>query len=145
MKKHIILFWLTCLISLPSFATELGQINETQLLTMQHQEKALVIDIRTNQEWQASGIIPGSDKLEAFDSNGEFNQSKWVAELEKLKTAPDQTVILVCRSGNRSSKLGKILTEQLGMKNVYHLSNGIQSWIKSGQSMQPNCPESRCQ
>ncbi len=62
-------------------ANELETVTPEQLLKMQQTQNALVVDIRTEAEWQASGIISNSHKLQSFD-----------------------TVILVCRSGNRSGK-----------------------------------------
>jgi rhodanese-related sulfurtransferase len=132
MALRLTLFWLGCLAATGLYAAELGQVTAEQLLSMQQNSKALVVDVRTTAEWQATGVIADSQKLESFDSNGRFDQEKWLVNLEKLKSSPEQPVILVCRSGNRSGKIGQILTEQMGMKNVYHLSNGIQSWIKSG-------------
>jgi rhodanese-related sulfurtransferase len=112
-------------------AAELGQLSAQQLQAMQQNDRALVIDVRTEAEWQATGVIPNSQKLQSFNSDGQFDSAKWLADLQKLKTSADQPVILVCRSGNRSSKVGELLIRQ-GMTNVYHLNNGIQSWIKSG-------------
>ncbi len=132
MALRLISFWLGCVAAASLYAAELGQVSAEQLLSMQQNSNALVVDVRTAAEWQATGVIADSQKLESFDSNGRFEQEKWLVNLEKLKSSPEQPVILVCRSGNRSGKIGQILTEQLGMKNVYHLSNGIQSWIKSG-------------
>lgn len=144
MNSKLTLFWLGCLFSARLFAAELGQLTAEQLLDLQQQGNALVVDVRTPQEWQTTGLIPNSKPLQSFDSNGHFDQEKWLAGLDKLKSSPDQPVILVCRSGNRSGKVGQILTEQLGMKNVYHLSNGIQSWIKAGHPTQPDCTTIAC-
>lgn len=125
-------------------ADELQNVTPEQLLEMQQHQQALVVDIRSEPEWQASGVISDSHKLQFFDREGKFDQQKWLAELEKMKTSPDQAVILVCRSGNRSGKVGALLTEQLGMKNVYHLHNGLQEWLKSGRSLSPNCLQVAC-
>lgn len=124
-------------------AEELGQVSAEQLQAMQQNNNALIVDIRTEAEWQATGVIPNSRKLQSFDSDGKFDSEKWLADLQKLKSTPDQAVILVCRSGSRSSKVGEFLTQQ-GMHNVYHLSNGIQSWIKSGQPITPACSTGTC-
>ena len=113
------------------WADDLGQVSAEQLQAMQQNGQALVIDIRTEAEWKATGVIPGSLKLQSFNSDGEFDSAKWLADLQKLKTSSEQAVILVCRSGNRSSKVGNFLIRE-GVPNVYHLNNGIQSWIESG-------------
>lgn len=128
----------------PAWASELETVTPEQLLDMQQHKNALVVDIRTEAEWQASGIIANSQKLESFDQQGKFDQDKWLSALEKLKSSPDQPVILVCRSGNRSGNVGAFLTEKMDMKNVYHLQNGLQSWIKSGHPVSPNCLTIAC-
>lgn len=128
-----------------AWAGELQNVTPEQLLDMQKNQNALVVDIRTAAEWQASGVIANSQKLQSFDPQGKFDQDKWLSELEKLKSSPDQPVILVCRSGNRSGNVGSLLTDKIGMKNVYHLQNGMQSWIKSGHSVTPDCPSTSCQ
>lgn len=128
-----------------ALANELQNVTPKQLLDMQKNQNALVVDIRTAAEWQASGLIANSQKLQSFDPQGKFDQDKWLAELEKLKSSPDQPVILVCRSGNRSGNVGSLLSDKIGMKNVYHLQNGLQAWIKSGHPVSPDCPSTTCQ
>lgn len=124
-------------------AEPLVSINAEQLQTLQ-QQQALIIDIRTDAEWQATGVIAGSQKLQAFDSDGKFDQEGWLNKVQKLRSSDNQPIILVCRSGKRSEKLGDILTKQLGMNQVYHLSSGIQGWTQSGKSLTANCSASNC-
>lgn len=144
MKSRFAVFFVSCLFAGRLLASELGLVTAEQLTAMQQNDNALVVDVRTPGEWQSTGIISDSQKLQAFDTNGNFDQEKWLASLEKLKSSTDQTVILVCRSGNRSGKVGRMLTEQLGMKNVYHLSNGIQQWIEDGHPVAADCPATTC-
>ncbi len=113
-------------------ADELKNLGPEQIEALQ-KNGALIIDIRTIKEWQTTGTIPNSKKLQFFDAQGKFNAEEWVKELNQVKSSPDQPVVLVCRSGNRSSMVGNFLTQKLGMKNIYHLQNGITSWIKSGK------------
>ncbi|QPK65082.1 rhodanese-like domain-containing protein [Methylomonas sp. LL1] len=144
MKKSLTLLLAGLLFSAQLLADELKSVSPEQLLDMQQNRNALVIDVRTEAEWQASGVISNSHKLQSFDNQGAFDQNPWLASLEKLKSSPDQPVILVCRSGNRSGKVGALLARQLGMKNIYHLENGLQSWIKSGHPLSPNCLAIAC-
>lgn len=121
-------------------AGELGQVNASQLqTTMQHANQPLIVDIRTPAEWQATGTIPGSHRLQAFRNDGSMDIDKWQTELHKLKTSPDQQVVLVCRSGHRSGKLGEWLVQH-GENHIYHLGNGIQSWIQSGYPIETTPP-----
>ncbi len=133
-------FFLLVLCSFQLMASELGELNSTQLETLQTQHNALLIDIRTPQEWAKTGIIPHSYPVTFFDSEGQYDLKKWMAEIKKLQKKPEQPIVLVCRTGNRSAKLGKLLTQELGMKNVYHLSNGIISWMIDDKTIQKYCP-----
>ncbi|MCQ8103135.1 rhodanese-like domain-containing protein [Methylomonas sp. SURF-2] len=127
-----------------TLADEPTAVSPEQLLKMQQNQNALVVDIRTEAEWQSSGLIADSRKLQAFDPQGRFDPDQWAADLRKMQSSPDQAVILVCRSGNRSGKVGALLTQKLGMKNVYHLDNGLQSWLKAGHPVSPNCIQVAC-
>lgn len=134
-SKFLYFLFLTFFATLLS-AAELTDLSVNQVQAMQQQGEALVIDIRTAQEWQNSGIIPDSHKLQFFNSDGKYDADTWLAKLAELKSSPDQPVILVCRSGNRSGMVGNFLTQKLGMKNIYHLSNGIRGWQKAGQQLE---------
>jgi len=133
----IILSFFSSLLS----AEELTDLSAKQLISLQKNKEALVVDIRTEQEWAKTGIIPNSHKLQFFSSRGKYNAEKWLADLNKLKTSPDQPVILVCRSGARSGQVGNMLAKQLGMSNIYHLSHGIMSWIKAGNKTNTECTD----
>ncbi len=136
---------LLILCSFNLLATELGQLNPAQLENLQQQQNPLIIDVRTQKEWTQTGIIPNSHPLQFFDERGNFDKEKWLTELKKLQENSDQPVVLVCRSGNRSAKVGEFLTKKLGMKNIYHLSNGIQQWVKSNHKLVENChPKTHC-
>lgn len=126
-------------------ATELGQLNPEQLENLQQKENPLIIDVRTVKEQAQTGIIPNSHPLQFFDTRGNFDAKKWLADLKNLQENSDQTIILVCQSGNRSGKVGELLTKKLEMKNIYHLSNGIQQWLKSSHKLVENChPDKHC-
>ncbi len=144
MKRILTLLFSVVLFSSSAWADALKNVNPEQLLEMQQHKDALIVDIRTEAEWQASGLIANSHKLQSFDNQGNFDQKKWLNELENMKSSPDQPVILVCRSGNRSGKIGVFLAEQIGMKNIYHLDNGLQSWLNTGHPVSPNCLTIAC-
>lgn len=116
--------------------TEVVGVDPDQLEEMVAKQDALVIDVRTPQEWETTGIIPSSQKLMFFNEEGKSDSEKWLAKLNQLKKA-DQPVILVCHSGGRSSKVGHFLNDKIGMKNVYHLENGISGWKKEGKATVP--------
>ncbi len=140
--KLIYSFFLTSILWFGSLsAEELGELSNPDFVKMQ--PEALVIDIRTEQEWQQTGTIPNSHKLQFFSAEGKYDTDEWIQKMEALKTNPDQPVILVCRSGSRSSMVGNMLAKQLNMKNIYHLSNGIVHYIKTGNAIQKECTDSK--
>lgn len=132
MKIKLIFTLLLSFFSTIISAAGLVDLSTEQLVNMQKNKNALVIDIRTEKEWQSTGTIPGSHKLQFFSAQGKYDAEKWLAELSKLKSSEDQPIILVCRSGGRSGMVGGMLTKQQGMKSIHHLSSGITSWIKAG-------------
>jgi rhodanese-related sulfurtransferase len=95
-----------------------------------------VIDIRTQGEWEESGIIGGSKLNTFFDEKGKADPAAW---LEKVKpfAKPDQPVILICRSGNRTKPASQFLSQQAGYAKVYNVKNGIKSWVKDGGTLTP--------
>lgn len=139
-KIKLTLFFICSFFTAFISAEELGQLSAEQLIAMQNQENALIIDIRTENEWKTTGIIPDSHKLQFFSVTGKYDTAKWLSDLNQLKTAPDQNVILVCRTGSRSGMVGEMLTKKMGVKNIFHLSAGIMPWIKAGNKITKDCP-----
>jgi rhodanese-related sulfurtransferase len=128
LKKVILAF----IFSLTSLFAEFIDLTPAQL-----QEKiksnTVVIDIRTPPEWVQTGVIPTSQKIMFFDERGGYNFEKWIGSFGKYVTSKDQEFVLVCRSGNRTGSVGKVLSQKLGYKKVYHLKHGIKSWIKENR------------
>lgn len=95
-----------------------------------------LIDIRTEGEWKDGGVMAGSKLLTFFDEAGRSNPPQW---LEKLKavTKPGQPVILVCRSGRRSSAAAQFLSAEAGYKTVYNVSKGMNGWVGEGRPVVP--------
>lgn len=95
-----------------------------------------VIDIRTQGEWEETGIISGSKLNTFFDDKGKAEPAAW---LEKVKPVakPDQAIILICRSGNRTKPASQFLSQQAGYAKVYNVKNGIKGWVKDGGTLTP--------
>ena len=96
-------------------------------------EGTKIIDIRRKEEWDQTGVIEGSHKLTAFDGRGNFVRS-FPAGLKSF-AGENEAVILICRSGNRSSTIANLLVERAGYKKVYNVAEGIVMWIKDGNSV----------
>jgi len=138
MNFKIWLFLLASLFAQLSIAAELKNLSPEQLLDLQ-QNNALVVDIRTEKEWQATGVIADSYKLQFFDNKGRYDAKKWLEQLKKQRVSENQPIILVCRSGQRSSMVGSFLTQQAGMDNIYHLQKGMNLWLKQGKMVKKDC------
>ena len=96
----------------------------------------MIIDIRREDEWIKTGIIEGAQTITAFSKTGNLNQDfqqKFLSIVPSLNTP----VVLYCRTGNRTTKLGNALVSQLGYSNLSHLSKGITGWTEDGFKSAP--------
>ena len=90
----------------------------------------VVIDIRRENEWRDTGIIPGSKTITFFDEKGNFDFVKWMGEFTKYVKNKHQAFILVCAHSNRTKVLGKFLSDMMKLDRVYELEGGIvYGWI----------------
>jgi rhodanese-related sulfurtransferase len=135
--KHLLII-LSLFIPCYSYAVELHNLNPNEVQESAL-KNALIIDIRTPREWQQTGVIPGSHLVTFFDKNGKYDAEKWLAKVKSLQSSPDQHIILVCRSGTRSGRVGNFLTQKLNMSNVSHLANGISAWLREKRPTETAC------
>lgn len=105
-------------------------VDNKELQGLMEKQGIAIIDIRTPEEWKKSGIIPGSHKLTFYDKNGQSDPQNWLAAFKQIVGSDDQPFVLVCHGGKRSEAVGRFLNDEIGMKRVYHLQNGIVSWKK---------------
>ncbi|MBC8211803.1 MAG: sulfurtransferase [Gammaproteobacteria bacterium] len=97
------------------------------------QQGVPVYDIRRPDEWRQTGVVEGSQRLTFVDGSGRLMPdffTRFSAAVGK-----DDPVILICRTGNRSSVLGKHLMEKMGYTKVYNVRDGIVSWIGDRQKV----------
>lgn len=85
---------------------------------------ALLIDVREPREWDRSRI-PRSVLRPLSTIND------WYAELPR-----DRTVIVSCRSGNRSARVVQALISQAGFDDVHNLAGGIIAWAEAGLAVE---------
>ena len=84
----------------------------------------VVLDVREQWEYDAQHI-PGVTLIPMAEVPN---------RLSEIPT--DKTVILTCRSGNRSGQVTDYL-RQLGYSNVHNMSGGILAWEQAGYSVEP--------
>lgn len=94
-----------------------------------------IVDLRRKGEWKKTGVIKNSKLLTAFDGAGKFIRSFPAALREYVAT--DEEVVLICGEGVRSSMIANMLTEQAGYTTVYNVTDGIERWLKDGNSVVP--------
>jgi rhodanese-related sulfurtransferase len=92
---------------------------------LMNHEDARVVDVREDKEWQ-QGHIPGAVHIRLGELSNRMN------ELEGQKDAP---LVVVCRSGNRSTKAALQL-RKAGFQKVYNLSGGTMAWQQAGMPLE---------
>ena len=109
---------------------EIGNIELKSLL----QKKIPLIDIRRKDEWKSTGIVENSILMTFFDKNGKANTNEWLKELNQIAKKNDP-VILICRTGRRTGIISKFLSEKVGYRLIYDVTDGITDWIKKGNTV----------
>lgn len=93
-----------------------------------------VVDIRRQEEWRQTGILKGSKTITFFSKNGQFNPN-FAPQFTAL-VSPDEPVVLICRTGNRTIAASQAIAQQLGYQNVMNVTDGITQWIKEGRPVE---------
>ena len=134
MKLHAFKIILIINVLVASFAfsdvIEIGNIELKSLL----QKNIPLIDIRRKDEWKSTGIVENSILMTFFDKNGKANTNEWLKELNKIAKKNDP-VILMCRTGRRTGIISKFLSEKVGYRLIYDVTDGITDWIKKGNTV----------
>ena len=110
-------------------SSKINIISDSQFLEIQDTDYILV-DVRTIDEYE-SGHIQNAIN---FDFYSESFQ-KEILSLEK-----NSSIILYCRTQNRSSKAANFLKEN-GYKEISVIEGGITSWVKNGNVLSFNFSE----
>lgn len=97
-----------------------------------------VVDIRRADEWKQTGIIKGSHliTLPTNKAGDAYDVAAWMEVFGKV-IQPDQPVIIICRTGNRSKPVAGYLDQKAGYTKVYNATSGIASWIQEGNPTVP--------
>ena len=87
-----------------------------------------VYDIRRAEEWRQTGVIEGSRLLTFVDGSGRLKPD-FISRFTSV-VGKNDPVILICRTGNRTSALARHLVEKMGYTQVFNVRNGISQWIR---------------
>jgi len=90
----------------------------TWLNQFHSEENAIILDVRTPEEFETSRI-PNSKNIDFY------NPQNFMLEIEKLDK--DNSYYVYCRTGVRSANSCQLMNE-LGFDKVYNLLGGIVEW-----------------
>lgn len=121
------MFLIVCICALPVSADVL-EIDNVALAKLQG-EGATIIDVRRADEWTMTGMLEGSHGITFFDRTGKYDVNNWLEQLRQVIASPDDSVVLICASGVRSSRIARLLDQQLGYTAVHNVTQGIIGWI----------------
>ena len=102
---------------------EINIISESDFVEIQGSDYTL-IDVRTQDEFDLGHI----DSAINLDFYSETFQN------DILSLPKNETIVLYCRTNNRSSKTANILKEN-GFKEISVLEGGITEWVKNGNDI----------
>ncbi len=111
------------------------QINSQQLNELLR-SGVTVIDIRTPSEWKKTGIVEGSLPIMFFNEKRQPLTEQWMQQVSQIVT-PEDELILICRSGNRSGLIANYLSKKLKFARIYNVERGIKDWIAKGYKTVP--------
>lgn len=116
MKKLLLLtlFFTASLITQAQVEPQSSILNAPTFKDSISQKKVQLIDVRTPQEYQ-EGHIPEAVNIDFFSEN-------FAKDFQKFDKK--QPIYIYCKSGNRSGKAAKKLSE-LGFEKIYDLEGGF--------------------
>jgi rhodanese-related sulfurtransferase len=105
-RRRVLLALPLLLSALPARAWEEADLPDSALTG----EGALVVDIRTPEEWAETGVLPGAERLTFTDP--ESFAADFLATFG-AEIAAGREVVLVCRSGRRSAAAAEALSQRV--------------------------------
>ncbi len=138
MKKLIILLLFIFPLSCSQKESSTQETTQTQTVTSEYEDitvsefntklstsdpNVVILDVRTDREFEA-GYIPNAVQID-------FMSPDFKTEVAKLDTS--KTYVVYCQSGRRSSAASKIMTQELGFKEVKNLEGGYSTWSKTNK------------
>jgi rhodanese-related sulfurtransferase len=101
--------------------------------------RALLIDIRTPQEWRETGVAPGAARVD-FYRGPQVLLDSVLRLVEGDRTKP---IALICRTGNRTTQAQKFLQQQ-GFTRVYNVREGMAGSAAGPGWLARGLPVERC-
>ena len=129
MKIKLLVLTLLFLLNSNHLFAEIFEVNNEKIKILLESSVPL-IDIRTEGEWNETGVINNSHLLPFFDKDGNYDFKNWMIEIGEIADE-NGPVIIICRSGRRSRIVSNMMIKENSEYLIYHATNGIKSWIES--------------
>ena len=123
MNRIVILFLIFIFSCEQLNPSEINIISESDFIELQDSEYTL-IDVRTQDEFDL-GHINSAINLDFYSDT--FKN-------DILSLPKNETIVLYCRTNNRSSKTATILQEN-GYRDILVIKGGINEWVKNGNDI----------
>jgi phage shock protein E len=102
----------------------ISQINAAKAMEMQNDKQALILDVRTSEEFN-SGHLKNAKNISVQILN---------ENLSGITSWKNKPVLVYCHSGARSSAASQILNKN-GFTNISNMIGGISSWSGAGNEV----------
>lgn len=105
-------------------------LTNQQTFELMQDGKLVLVDVRTEDEWRASGVAKGALPISMLDAN-------FINRIAQIRQEnPEKTIAFICASGMRSSFV-KVELVKRGFENIFSVyggttGNGDAGWIKDG-------------
>jgi len=130
MKKIFLSISLILILSSSLFAKNNGSLTVDEL-EVYIEKNIIVIDIRDENSWKKTGIIPNSFRV----TYEKASEKKWFATLIKLIKDKNKAFVLISKDGNDAKKLAKELHDEKKLRGPMYLNGGIDEWIDSDRKI----------
>lgn len=126
MRLRLLLLPLALLLSAGvARAAEVPRLGAAEAAALVEQGRAVLVDVREPAEWKDTGVAAPAALLAKSDFDGA--KAAWAPFLAQVDK--DKTIVLYCRSGNRSGKVAEALAAQ-GYKVAN--SGSLKDWAAAG-------------
>ncbi len=93
-----------------------------------------VVDVRTDMEWQQTGVVPGSHTITFFDHMGNYDAEGFLKAMDDLG-GKSVEIGLICRTGSRTAQIAGFMAQQ--GYNVKNLAGGVMKLMSEGYDLEP--------
>ncbi len=135
MKRHLLSLFALLWVLPASAQFGLPSLSPADARALQESGDIVLVDIRQPEEWRETGVADGAVLVSMGHPEG--GQGFLRDLLEAVEGDTDAPLVLICRTGNRTSQVVPAL-QQWGFTRVYHVPDGMlgnpsgPGWIRSG-------------